>query len=673
MEDNKNISVSANETEIQTQAPANVPYPATPQYNFYPPTRAKKPKKEVNFKKKDKVFMGLFTLSALLIVFFGLFGMSIGLTASIWILAGITFFYLKDNGNVSVLTISSFAGTFISSLSFTFYGANGNNAFLSGLMTLACYIVFAISFGNDTIFDDIGGVLKFLFISVISPFVNVTLPLKGMVSKDSEKRKNIIQILAAVLVAIPILCVIIPLLMNSDAAFDGLMSYVAETIGITILKLILTVIISVLLMSFIVTNRYDIYDEKSGYYGKSGKIFKQAFTVTLLSLISVVYLAYLFSQLAYFVNAFKGLLPDGFTFADYARRGFFETETVAFINTCLIALLMWLTKRKENNSLPGTVKALMTFISAFSVFFIATAIAKMVMYIKTYGLTELRLFTSVFMLATVAFIVSMLVKIYKVDANTVKYAIAFSLVIFSLLSAVGLERTVASYNVNAYTKGWHKEIDIDYLYYLGESSMPYLEKLANSNMDVSNEAIKNIEDYFYSEYNFENKNFVVENSVIKAHYHKDHRFNLDDYKISKMYENLKLKFDPKRDFNYTDRFWTRIDNEIVPEGYYDREGEGIGNSLSYTIFTYDNNSAIKKSIANNDELISNENNMAEVNKYLGIFNDLYGSAIVHFANANDYYYLVSNNESIKEYSENNFRLYYFDIENSMVFVFAYCE
>lgn len=76
-----------------------------------------------------------------------------------WILAGITFFYLKDNGEISVLTISSFAGTLISSLSYTFYGANGNNAFLSGLMTLACYIVFAISFG-DTVMPYIAKLIE---------------------------------------------------------------------------------------------------------------------------------------------------------------------------------------------------------------------------------------------------------------------------------------------------------------------------------------------------------------------------------------------------------------------------------------------------------------------------------------------------------------------------------
>ena len=57
---------------------------------------------------------------------------------------------------------------------------------------------------------------------------------------------------------------------------------------------------------------------------------------TALGAVCAVYLAYLFSQLAYFVGGFSGILPEGFTRAEYARRGFFEMTCLAGVNLALM-------------------------------------------------------------------------------------------------------------------------------------------------------------------------------------------------------------------------------------------------------------------------------------------------------------------------------------------------
>lgn len=546
------------------QTPSVPPMP--PVYTQYKP---KKPKIEIAFKKKDKVFMGLFILAAGLMTFFGLFGgFSLGLTLSVWILTLVTAIYLKDNGEFSLLSVSALAGTLISSLTFTFYSYSSVSFFLASILTVICYTVFAVSMCDGEIFDSFRGLLKYAFISAVSPYLSIAVPIKSSVGKDKDRRKSVIQIFAAVLVSVPVLCVVTALLVSSDAAFEGLMIYVAGKIGMTVLKLCITLLLSALLTAFIVTNRFDMFDRNSISLGNPRRPFKAMFTVTLLSLLSAVYLAFLFSQLAYFVNSFKGLLPEGFTFADYARRGFFETETVAFINLVIIVLLMWLTKRNEKGELPVFVKALMTFISAFSVFFIATAVAKMAMYIKTYGLTSLRIFTSVFMVATCAFIVAYAVRVFNTDASTLKYAISFTLVIFSLLSAVGLERTVASYNVNAYLSGKHASIDLEYLYELGDAAMPYIAKLRGcSDETISNQSQACLYHYFRLRLDFDSDSgeYKVENGLLTTKYHKDWRFNLNDYLISKMYANEKLKY------NADDRYAYPFADYYISSPYYDGE------------------------------------------------------------------------------------------------------
>lgn len=563
-----NNSVNTSETVRPVLQTPSVP-PMPPVYTQY---RPKNLKTEIAFQKKDKVFMGLFIFAAAVTVFFGLFGgFSIGLTVSVWALTLITAIYLKDNGDFSVLSVSALAGTLISSLSFTFYGLNGANAFLASVLTLICYTVFAVSMCDGEIFDSFKGFLKYAFVSAMSPYLSIAVPIKSIVGKDKDKRKSVIQAFAAILVSVPILGVVIALLVSSDAAFEGLMSFVAGKIGMTVLKLLITLLLSDLLTAFIVTNRFDMFDRNLISLGKPQRPLKSMFTATFLSMLSAVYLAFLFSQLAYFVNSFKGLLPEGFTFADYARRGFFETETVAFINLAIIILLMRFTKRNEKGELPVFVKALMTFIAAFSIFFIATAVAKMAMYIKTYGLTSLRIFTTVFMVATCAFIVAFIVRIYDINANTLKYAIAFSLVIFSLLTAVGLERTVASYNVNAYLSGKHASIDLEYLYGLGDTAIPYIAKLKDcSDEKISNQAKACIQSFFYWKLNdtVVGGDYKAENGLMTRTYHKDWRFSLNAYFISKMYENEKIKYDESDRYIYP--FWQDGDY-YIPSGYYNGE------------------------------------------------------------------------------------------------------
>lgn len=656
---------------MNTPETANPVLRTPPMCPTYPQYSNRKSKKEIPFQKKDKVFMGLFILAAAMTVFFGLFGgFSLGLTISVWVLTLITAVYLKNNGDFSVLSVSALAGTLISSLSFTFYGFYGTNSFLAAALTLICYTVFAVSMCDGEIFDSVRGLLKYAFVSAVSPYVNIAVPIKNSVSKDKEKRKSAIQVFAAILISVPVLCVVIALLVSSDAAFEGLMSFAVGKIGMTFLKLFVTLLISVLLTAFIVTNKFDMFDKNSIYLSKPSRPLKSLFAVTFLSLLSAVYLAFLFSQLAYFVNSFKGLLPEGYTFADYARRGFFETETVAFINLAITVLLMFLTKRNEKGELPVAVKVLMTFVSAFSIFFVATAFAKMAMYIKTYGLTSLRLFTSVFMVATCAFIVAFIVRIYNIDANTVKYAISFSLVIFSLLSAVGLERTIASYNVNAYLSGGHTEIDMEYLYNLGESAVPYIAKLTDCpDRQISNQAEVCIHSFFYSRYNeisVGGDEYKPQNGVLTRECHKDYRFNLNAYRISKTYENEKIEYKAGDHYMYPFSYdW----DSPVPWGYYDSVEDinyAAENSTGYIEYRY--NRDVSEDLKG--YMLVGENN-DEVSQYNDEFAKVYGKESLSCISPDDYYMIKAAFSSIEDYSLDDFCLYIYDTQTNTLYYMLY--
>ena len=62
----------------------------------------------------------------------------------------------------------------------------------------------------------------------------------------------------------------------------------------------------------------------------------------------VLYLLFFGVQAGYFLSAFRSYLPDGFTFAEYARRGFFELCIVSVINLAVILLAVFFCRRSEN-------------------------------------------------------------------------------------------------------------------------------------------------------------------------------------------------------------------------------------------------------------------------------------------------------------------------------------
>ena len=139
--------------------------------------------------------------------------------------------------------------------------------------------------------------------------------------------------------------------MHSGAAFEGLLNSVFKDLFTVAAQ----IVVSVLLLPLILSFAFSLTKQrKQNAPLKEGKGLDTAFITAFLGALSVVYLVYLFSQLAYFFNAFRGLLPEGydFSYAEYARRGFFELCAVAGINLVLLMGAMLFSRKKEGRLPP---------------------------------------------------------------------------------------------------------------------------------------------------------------------------------------------------------------------------------------------------------------------------------------------------------------------------------
>ena len=347
--------------------------------------------------------------------------------------------------------------------------------------------------------------------------------------------------------ALPVLCVIIPLLASGDAAFEGLIAKITfkkiwEIIGAIVLGAFLFLLWFGQIFSSADAKR-ERAEEKPDRRGLEPTILS-----SFLAVISMAYLLYLFSQLAYFFNGFSGLLPEGFTNAEYARRGFFEMFAVCALNLIFVFVVMIVCRRK-NGRAAVSVRILSAFLCVFSLVLIATSLSKMILYIDTYGMTRLRIFTSVFMVFLAVVFVSVMVRLFVKKMPYMKVALCSAAILVSLMCFFDVDGFIAKYNVRSYLDGRLDTIDVLALRSLSSDAVvPYLfELLEDENEDVVYKAKEALTDHAQDMFIIVHDHTNEKHSVKKEAY-DFRRYNIHEYRARKM---LMERFDEY----YVEMFW----------------------------------------------------------------------------------------------------------------------
>ena len=294
------------------------------------------------------------------------------------------------------------------------------------------------------------------------------------------------------LVAVPVMAVMIPLLMSADAAFEGLLDQLPE---FEVEEALNTALFGAALGVILYTRGVALHHKaKSEMAPKPIKGVHPLTVNTILFAVAAVYLVYLASQLAYFVGGFSGILPEDFTMAEYARRGFFEMSELAAINLGLMALAVGLVQKETKT--PLLTRLLCLFIGVITVFLVCTASAKMCMYIGSYGLTRARVMTEVFMIWLAVTTVLVCVWLFREELPYMKVSMVLGLALCTVLFWADVDAQIARYNVRAYQTGQLETVDMRHLRMLSSGAVPYIEELTgDSDPEIAEEAVKILEDF----------------------------------------------------------------------------------------------------------------------------------------------------------------------------------
>lgn len=260
------------------------------------------------------------------------------------------------------------------------------------------------------------------------------------------------SILMGILIAFPLLCVVVWLLAGADAIFANIVSDILDylaTLNFDIIDAIndiisdLYVILFMGFFAFMAAFCTWLFLNE-GYMPSDNPdkaVHNPVTAITFTGILCFVYVLFCLVQFAGLTGA--AALPSGYTYAEYARSGFFQLLFVCIINIILVLACLHYYRTSRVLKVVLTVICGCTYIMTFS------SAMRMIMYIKAYNLTFLRI-SVLWALAAIAVIMTgIVVNIYRRSFNMFRYCITAVTLIFVMFSFSRPDYVTARYNYGA--------------------------------------------------------------------------------------------------------------------------------------------------------------------------------------------------------------------------------
>ncbi len=195
--------------------------------------------------------------------------------------------------------------------------------------------------------------------------------------------------------------------------------------------------------------------------------------VIVLVSLNLLFATFLAVQFRYFFAGSANVNINGFTYAEYARRGFFELVVVALISGALYFGLASFTKRAE----PAKKRAfsvMAALLLAQVGVMLVSAFQRLRLYEEAYGFTNARLAAHIFMVFVGLLLVAMVIMELRNAFRRLGLVLVVSVLAFALVMvAVNEDALIAKQNVDRAIAG--KELDPNYLVHdLSNDAVPTL-------------------------------------------------------------------------------------------------------------------------------------------------------------------------------------------------------
>ena len=281
--------------------------------------------------------------------------------------------------------------------------------------------------------------------------------------------RRLLVVLRGFLIAFPLLLIFTLLLTSADAAFAAL---VADVFHIDIPRIAghvaLTSIVALVAAGVFrsLLHPRPLPEVSRPSFLRLGS----AETNVAIGLIDTLFAAFVVVQFRYFFGgAALVKVAPGLTYADYARRGFFELVAVAAIVVLLLLVAEWLIDKNDRAfRLLALLQVLLVFVMLVS------AWRRMQLYVDEFGLTELRVYTTAFMIWLAALLAWFALTVLRGRRQRFfAGAVISAFVIVAALHVVNPDALIVRTNLARAAAG-KRTLDVKYLTSLSSDAAPAL-------------------------------------------------------------------------------------------------------------------------------------------------------------------------------------------------------
>ena len=379
---------------------------------------------------------------------------------------------------------------FLSSMSFL--RQEPMSMFLAVSMTGFLMGVFALTYlsGQWTRFgliDHIFGYLSLLGSVIARPLGFASQVRRDQLALSERRAAPIWPILRGFVIALPVVTIFASLLASADPIFANRFEAFVELFNLENLPEYIFRLVYILIFGYAIAGIFLHAAHKSGEVADQKTHFVPflGFTESTIVLGSVVVLFAVFVvfQFQYFFGGQVNVHLDGYTYSEYARKGFGELVAVAFFSLLLILGLGAITRR-ETETQRRTFSSLGIVLVGLVTVMLVSAFQRLVLYETAYGFSRLRTYTHVFMI----WLALLLVVVVALEFTRQERAVGLSMVLAALgfaisLNLLNVDAFIVNQNIQRELRGEAKknltqsdrvELDTQYFLDLSDDAVPAL-------------------------------------------------------------------------------------------------------------------------------------------------------------------------------------------------------
>ena len=301
-------------------------------------------------------------------------------------------------------------------------------------------------------------------------------------SKESSVLRRVaLPVLRGLLIGLPLLLFLAALLGSSDPFFAGWLEDIFAFLNIENLFEYFFRGVYIVLLAFVLVAAYSyaaLASNREELRGTRKPLLKPFLGfgegMTILSAVNLLFAAFVLIQFRYFFGGLGQVVdsPAGFTFAEYARRGFGELVVVAVTSLLLFISLSSITERKtgaQKKWFSGLGIALFALVSVI----LASAYQRLLLYESAYGFTRMRIYPHVFMI----WLALLLLAVVVLEAQNRQRGFALAVLVAMIgfagaLALLNVDGFIASANITRAELGY--DLDPSYLSTLSDDAVPAL-------------------------------------------------------------------------------------------------------------------------------------------------------------------------------------------------------